>query len=76
MGVPQGKLLGPTLWLAFVDLLQFREESVVKYADDATSSLPLRIENVDITPKTPLEIQFKPPTTGQELINDCHKPKC
>ena len=73
VGVPQGTLLGPTLWLAFVDSLQFREGSVVKYADDTTSFFPLRFDNVDITQKTPLEIQFKPPTTGQELINDCYK---
>ena len=52
VGVPQGTLLGPTLWLAFVDSLQFREGSVVKYADDTTSFFPLRIDNVDISKNT------------------------
>ena len=73
VGLPQGMLLRPTLWLAFVDSLQFREGSVVKCADDTKSFFTLRIDYVDITQKPPLEIQFNPPTTGQELINDCYR---
>ena len=43
VGVPQGPLLGPTLWQAFVDSLQFSEGSVVKYIQDTTSFFPLRL---------------------------------
>ena len=71
VGVPQGTLLGPTLWLAFVDSLQFSSGSVVKYADDTTSFFPLSSKDAEVTYSTPMEIHFRPPNNGQQLINEC-----
>jgi hypothetical protein len=73
VGVPQGTLLGPTLWLVFVDSLQFSTGRVIKYADDTTSYFALSKKDTLITSNTPQAVEFLPPTTGQLLIDECHR---
>mgnify|MGYP001803318362 CR=1 FL=1 len=65
-------LLGPTLWLAFVNSLQFSEGSTIKYADDTTSYFPLSKSANNITYTTPTEMTFDPPETGQQQQQNAH----
>lgn len=73
VGVPQGTLLGPTLWLAFVDSLQFATGSTIKYADDTTSYFPLTKSDNMISATTAATMSFDPPSTGQTLIDECSR---
>jgi hypothetical protein len=73
VGVPQGTLLGPTLWLAFVDSLQFSSGGAVKYADDTTSYIALPKKNLNIQLNTAQATTFTPPIIGQQLIDECHQ---
>ena len=45
VGVPQGTLCGPILWIAFVDSLQFSEGSSRSYADDTSCYYPMSSSN-------------------------------
>ena len=76
VGVPQGTLLGPTLWLAFVDSLQFQHGISIKYADDTSTLLSLPYRQTDITTNTPMAISFLPSIIGQALIDECHQWSC
>ena len=71
VGVPQGTLCGPTLWLAFVDSLQFNEGETTKYADDTTSYLALNKHNTRIHLNTRSTVEFSAPPTGQLLVDEC-----
>ena len=76
VGVPQGTLLGPTLWLAFVDSLQFQHGISIKYADDTSTLLPLPYQQTETTTNTPTAISFLPSIIGQALIDECHRWSC
>ena len=73
IGVPQGTLCGPTLWLAFVDSLQFSTASTVKYADDTTNYLSLQKADLQIISNTYNAVKFEPPPVSQQLIDECTK---
>jgi hypothetical protein len=71
VGVPQGTLCGPTLWLAFVNSLQFTQGTTIKYADDTTTCYGLSHTNTQVISKTASNVTFKAPEAGQHLIDSC-----
>mgnify|MGYP001790979048 CR=1 FL=1 len=71
VGVPQGTLCGPVLWLAFVNSLQFPHGSTIKYADDTTTLYPLSKSQLDIVSDTKSQVTFTPPVIGQQLVDQC-----
>ena len=73
IGVPQGTLCGPTLWLAFVNSLAFSSGNAIKYADDTTAYYPLSKSATTTTTNTKTEVKFEPPDIGQTLIDECQE---
>ena len=71
VGVPQGTICGPTLWLAFVDSLQFGAGGCVKYADDTTCYYPITKEQTDVLASSKSEVTLMLPAVGQSLVNEC-----
>jgi hypothetical protein len=71
VGVPQGTLCGPVLWLAFVNSLQFQHGTTIKYADDTTTIYPLAKEQTNTISNTKASVEFVVPNIGQELVNQC-----
>ena len=47
LGVPQGTILGPSLWNGYVSVLQ-PSNDVIKYADDTTLYMPATSESVGV----------------------------
>ena len=70
-GVPQGTLCGPTLWLAFVNSLQFTTGTTMKYADDTSTYIPITKTNISVINSTKSHVEFHPPDVSQQLINQC-----
>ena len=72
VGVPQGTLCGPVLWLMFVDSLQFSYGDTVKYADDTTCYYPLNNTNSVIQNSTQSSVEFTISQTAQMIVNECY----
>jgi hypothetical protein len=73
VGTPQGTILGPILWLIYVDDLQPESVTNIKYADDTTLYRPVKKTEVDGMDSKRCNYNLKPlARNGMQLaLQDC-----
>jgi hypothetical protein len=72
VGVPQGTLCSPILWIAFVDSLQFSHGSIIKYADDTTWYYPISNYDNVLLESTVSSVTFKASDVAQKSVEECY----